>query len=159
MKHYVMLLGIALLSLGACKKDKKLSEFEKLTPSVIASKDSEMTADAIPYDAPAPAINFKAGSIILIKTDVGNYGKMEILSNSGDPDFELKVNLVVYNSATDEVIINKKDFVFTFSSNYFNLDDPNMPLSPGTADIRYYSISGVIQLQFSGVSKGYLYKL
>lgn len=160
MKHYVMLLGIALLSLGACKKDKKtesVKTFADYTQKDISDQLNNITSETITYDAPA-GTNFKVGSIIFFKTNANNYGKMKVVSVS--PQSDLVVDMVVFD-ANGGKLVNQtnKTFVLTLNVAY-ELDSALIPeeLSQD-ADFAWGTAAGLKSLVFINGAKAYLYKL
>jgi hypothetical protein len=135
MKHLVVLMGLALLSLGACKKDKPVvvgKNFADYTFDDIKAQVGNFTSNLITFNA--PNTNFTAGSIIFFKTSLGNFGKMEVVSV--DANKILTVNIVVYNtSANGSQLYQKNNFSIPANIYFsYDLDDSTVP-ETGNTDI------------------------
>lgn len=159
MKHYVMLLGMALLCLGACKKDKKetVKTFADYTLKDLKDQTANITAEAIPYDAPA-VTNFKTGSILFFKTNVGNYGKMQVVSVSAQ--YDVVANIVVFDS-NGAKLADKSNFTIPLSvSVAYDLDTSAIEQNlTADADFQWATLEGIRTLYFANGAKAFIYKL
>ncbi len=143
MKHLMtIMLGLSIFFFGSCKGDDPapVKTFADFTLADIVAQQANITAELITYDNQS-LTNFKAGSILFFKTTAGNYGKMEVLSV--DANFNLKLNLVVYNAQDGTVLLQKSAITLANSNSVFNLDDANMPaVDTSDADFGWMTLGG-----------------
>lgn len=75
---YTLLWILLLITAFSCKKGEQKLSFEQIDKAFIEKQSSNITTNLpLFYDSNEPkAISFKIGSVILFKTQEGNYGKM-----------------------------------------------------------------------------------
>lgn len=109
----------------SCKKgDQKLS-FEQIDGVFIKKQSNNITNNSLLYyDSGDPSkISFKVGSIILYKTEKGNYGKMlikDVYPTNTYPG--LKVAIVTYNHTDDSVLAENSDLALLVPNNRLDLE-------------------------------------
>lgn len=137
MKILITLSGLILLATFACKKDDKpLLAYDQLTRTEIVNNEAKFSTNQIV----GSGINgdvLKPGAIILFRTNIGNYGKMQIISiASADNEFTLSYNMTVYKSDGTELIPQTKfDLSITHACNLDTASD----ISDNTSDFEWKS--------------------
>lgn len=152
-----MLLAIVLIGFGACKKDKpKVKTFADYTRQDIVNQVNNITADAVPYDAPV-ITNFNAGSIIFFKTTAGNYGKMEVLGVSAQ--YDLTLNVVVFDN-NGAKLVNEPNKTFPLDGNkLYDLDmNPIIEDASASGDFLWALLQGIRTTGTVNGAKLYLFK-
>lgn len=159
MKHVILLaLSLSTILLASCNGDDPapVKTFADYTRADIMAEEAKLTSEEIPLDA-AAIQNFKAGSIIFLKTSSGKFGKMQILEVKANSD--LLLNLVVFD-ANGAKILDKSNYVLVLSAVYYDLDIATMPIvSDVTADFGWVELIGVKTLNFGNGAKAYLFKV
>ena len=102
MKKMLLILGLALVGLVACKKHKPvvLSAFEKLSYADIKASDvnGDLKTSLIVIKQPNDAANATIGKTISYKTTLGTLGKMLIIDDgSNNATHALIFDMVNYN--------------------------------------------------------------
>jgi hypothetical protein len=156
---FTLLLGLIMVSMGACKDDDPVAPVKKFadyTRADIIAVQANITADAVTYDAQG-LTNFKAASILLFKTSSGNYGKMEVVSV--DANYNLTMNLVVYD-ANGVVLVQKTALVLANNNDAYDLDDPDMPVVVSAdADFGWATLQGFRTIYVANGAKLLLFKI
>jgi hypothetical protein len=142
---------------ASCKGDDPapVKTFANYTRADVMAEVANINNDAISYDLPAVQ-NFKAGSIIFIKTSSANYGKLEVLEV--DINYNITMNLVVFDN-NGAKLLEKNSIKLLPGTNLYDLDDPDMPavVSPD-GDMMWYTSNGFYTLIFNDPAKAYLFK-
>jgi len=95
----ILLLLVVFMS-NACQKDENQGEpkavsFADLTVADIKAKKAQMSAAPLVISN-SGGIYFKAGDILVYKTNLGNYGKMEIVSVQQDENYKLTFKAITF---------------------------------------------------------------
>jgi|GEM_PF-3368322 hypothetical protein len=167
MKHLILILGIALIGFGACKKDKPLvvgKTFADYTIQDIKAQEGNFNSNPITFNA--PNTNFKVGSILFFKTNMGNYGKVEIQNVGVKPDYKLTANVLVYDPNGTKVVEKVLNDIPSQLSYGYDFDDPLLPevsqSNPNKTDFVWGESNSILAMFFvSGdqLAKGFLFKL
>ncbi len=165
MKHLILILAITLVGLGACKKDKPtaVKTFADYTFQEIKAQEANFNSNPITYNG--PTTNFKLGSIIFFKTNLGNYGKMEILNVGPQSDYKLKANVVVYDPNGTKIVDKVLNDIPAQVAYGYDFDDPLLPevsqSDPSKSDFVWGVTNNILVIFFvSGnqLTKGFLFK-
>ncbi len=166
MKHLISILGIALIGFGACKKDKPVvveKTFADYTIQDIKAQEGNFNSNPITFNA--PNTNFKVGSIIFFKTNMGNYGKMEIQNIGPLPNINLTANVVVYDPNGVKLLEHILNAVPSQISYSYDFDNPALPMVTQSdinkADFAWGEASGILAIIFNSsdqIAKGFLFK-
>ncbi len=158
MKHLMtIMLGLSIFFFGSCKGDDPapVKTFADYTRADIIAEAANIKNDAISYDLPSVQ-NFKAGSIIFIKTSSANYGKLEVLEV--DVNYNITMNLVVFDN-NGAKLLEKNTIKLLPGTNFYDLDDPDMPaVVSADGDMMWHTSNGFYTLIFNDPAKAYLFK-
>ena len=95
----ILFAAVALLN-SACQKDDSAPEpqvkkYADIVLADIKSKEAGMTTAGLVISN-SSGILFKAGDILVYKTNLGNYGKMEIVSVQQDENYKLTFKAITF---------------------------------------------------------------
>lgn len=119
LKKTILILFVGALTVAGCKKSKSVTpevapdpipttlSFDQLTYAKIAAqdKDGKFTSANIVATTAAAGNVLKPGAIILYKTNLGNYGKLKVVSI--DANYLLTIDIITYGMYDGE-LANKK---------------------------------------------------
>lgn len=99
MKNYILLFGFLLLMLASCKKDDPAPvTYDSITRGFIVKQEANLKDIDISIGKNGVS-DLKAGAIILFKSHLGNYGKLEVLSvDASDIKYPITYNLTVFQA-------------------------------------------------------------
>lgn len=138
MKKTFTFLALAALCLFACKKDDSKPEtkqFETISFADIKAKEAMLISyEDIAVRSPA-AVQLNEGAIIFYKTNLGNFGKLKVLSVN-NANYEVTVNMVTYDTEGNEIV--SKDGVAIILNKYYDFDTGLETIDTTIADLSYY---------------------
>jgi len=159
MKKMLLIFGLALISLVACKKDKPvvLSAFDKVSYSDIQAKVASMTTGTI-LVATTIADVLKPGAILIYTTNGGVLGKL-ILKQSvfNEKNHQFIFDMVNYD-ATGKVVLSKSQ-ISVSNLQLVDLDQGKVTDVDGDQSFIYYIDAGEYYLSPDGLgfAKFYVY--
>jgi len=159
MKKMLLIFGLALISLVACKKDKPvvLSAFDKVSYSDIQAKVASMTTGTI-LVATTIADVLKPGAILIYTTNGGVLGKL-ILKQSvfNEKNHQFIFDMVNYD-ATGKVVLSKSQ-ISVSNLQLVDLDQGKVTDVDGDQSFIYYIDAGEYFLSPDGLglAKFYVY--
>ncbi|MGB4776680.1 MAG: hypothetical protein WBP45_15990 [Daejeonella sp.] len=145
LKQTILVLFVTALTIAGCKKSKSDApdlisttlSFDQLTYAKIAEqdKDSKFTNANIVATTAAAGNVLKPGAVILYKTNLGNYGKIKVISI--DANYLLTIDLITYNSNDPNNVVEaaKKNGLAIGIGYYCDLDEGIKTVSSSKGDI------------------------
>ena len=159
MKKILLIFGLALISLVACKKDKPvvLSAFDKVSYTDIQAKVANMTTGKILVTTTIADV-LKPGAILIYTTNGGALGKL-ILKQSvfNEKNHQFIFDMVNYD-ATGKVVLSKSQ-ISVSNLQLVDLDQGKVTDVDGDQSFIYYIDAGEYFLSPDGLgfAKFYVY--
>ena len=159
MKKMLLIFGLALVSLVACKKDEPvvLSAFEKVSYADIQAKVASMTTGKILVSTTI-ADELKPGAIVIYTTTGGSLGKLILRQSVFNDKSHLFIFDMVNYDATGKVVLSKSQITVN-NLEMVDLDLGEITTTDGAQSFIYYIDAGeyLLSPDGRGVAKFYVY--
>ena len=155
MKKMLLIFGLALVSLVACKKDEPvvLSAFEKVSYADIQAKVASMTTGKILVSTTI-ADELKPGAIVIYTTTGGSLGKLILRQSVFNDKSHLFIFDMVNYDATGKVVLSKSQITV---NNLEMVDLGEITTTDGAQSFIYYIDAGGYYLGPDGLGSAKFY--
>ena len=157
MKKMLLIFGLALVSLLACKKDEPvvLSAFEKVSYADIQAKVASMTTGKILVTTTI-ADELKPGAIVIYTTTGGSLGKLILRQSVFNDKSHLFIFDMVNYDATGKVVLSKSQITVN-NLEMVDLDLGEITTTDGAQSFIYYIDAGEYLLSPDGLGSAKFY--